>query len=266
MTKSFWVALLSLLFIGCGSSNSPTGLQIDPTTGGSGGQSSLGFVVPADSGQLTLSGTSLAINLDGIGLVRLGENAEGGEVTLEQFIQQAGVSQSNSLGGSLDYETASGPQQIAFLVTRLEQVGDSSLLIEGSLLSPLSQVQSQDTVLTEVFQNSTFRLDSANASAPTGRIELVVTDGQGARLPGVTVELVPRFPGVSQTVVTRTEGRAVFLGLQTGNFDLTARLEGFETINLVVFVPSLQPVRLSITMQAALEVPTGSAFPLLHSK
>ena len=62
---------------------------------------------------------------------------------LEEFVQQAGVSAENSVGGSLEYRTDTETKQIAFLATRLARTGDGSLVVEGSVVSPVTDVQAQ---------------------------------------------------------------------------------------------------------------------------
>ena len=64
----------------------------------------------------------------------------------------------------------------------------------------------------------------------TGDLAGLVTDGDGGRLPGVTVMAVM---GLEQfTTVTGANGQFRFLGLPEGTYRLTFSLEGFETVLL----------------------------------
>lgn len=64
----------------------------------------------------------------------------------------------------------------------------------------------------------------ARAQVFTGRVDVIIEDPAGARLPGVTVELAGP---VSQTQVADTRGRAHFLNLPVGLYTLKASLTGF---------------------------------------
>lgn len=250
MMKYFWATLLSLLFIGCGSSadNTPSGLQGNGGSGAAGNQA-LGFVVPAGSGQLTRNGDALAITLNDVQTVRLGENGEGGELTLEEFVQQAGVSAENSVGGSLEYRTDTETKQIAFLATRLARTGDGSLVVEGSVVSPVTDVQAQDEGLTESFQEATFRLDSATESSQTtGSVVVTVTAQNGTPLPGVLVTLTPLSAGPPRENVTNETGVARLEQLPVDTYRVTAQLGGFQTADGQVSVRLGQTTGIEITL------------------
>ncbi len=62
----------------------------------------------------------------------------------------------------------------------------------------------------------------------TGNLYGRVTDDNGERLPGVTVTLTG--PGATQIRVTDAAGEFRFLGLDPGNYQVEASLEGFGTV------------------------------------
>ena len=248
--KYFWATLLSLLFIGCGSSadNTPSGLQGNGGSG-NGGDQTFGFVVSAGSGQLTRNGDALAVTLNGVETVRLGENGEGGELTLEEFVQQAGVSNENSVEGSLEYRTGTETKQIAFLATRVEKAGDGTLVVEGSVVSPVTDVQAQDEGFTESFQEATFRLDPATeAGQTTGSVVVTVTAQNGTPLPGVLVTLTPLSAGPPRETVTNETGVARLQQLPVDTYRVTAQLGGFQTADEQVSVRLGQTTGLDITL------------------
>jgi hypothetical protein len=257
MMKYFWATLLSLLVIGCGSSadNTPSGLQGNGDSSTAGNQA-FGFVVSAGSGQLTRNGDALVVTLNDVQTVRLGENGEGGELTLQEFVQQAGVSAQNSIGGSLEYRTDTETKQIAFLATRLARTGDGSLVVEGTVLSPLTETLAQDDGFAESFQEATFRLDPAAQSDLTaGSVVVSVTDPQGRPLPGVTVTLTPissSGPGGTivppHTIITTANGQARAASLPPGTYRVTARLGGFQTVNEQTTVRTGRTTRLDVTL------------------
>jgi len=71
----------------------------------------------------------------------------------------------------------------------------------------------------------------AFAQAVRGTIQGIVTDATGASLPGVTVETKSVATGVVQSVVTNSEGRYTAPDLPIGDYEVTASLQGFQTVN-----------------------------------
>ena len=61
----------------------------------------------------------------------------------------------------------------------------------------------------------------------TGTIQGVITDAQGAVLPGVTVTATNTTTGVSRTVVTDGDGRYLAASLPPGPYRVSAKLQGF---------------------------------------
>lgn len=260
--KYFWATLLSLMFIGCGSSadNTPSGLQGNGSSSNAGNQA-FGFVVPADSGQLARNGDALTITLNGVDSVRIGENGEGGELTLEEFVQRAEVSDENSVGGSLEYRTGTETKQVSFLATRLERTGNGALTVEGSVISPLAEVVAQDEGLTESFQEATFRLDSTIVAVGlTGSLIVTVTDQQGSPLPGVLVTATPLSPSEPpRESVTAANGVARYPALTPDTYTVMAQLVGFQTGSEQAVVVRLGgTTRIEITLVRGQSGPFGS--------
>jgi len=94
----------------------------------------------------------------------------------------------------------------------------------------------------------------AQATA-TSRVEGKVLDGQGAPLPGVSVEATsPRMVGKA-TAVTDAEGTFRLFSLPSGSYELTFSLQGFKTlVRKDVVIQMSQTIVLNVTMeQAAIE-------------
>jgi hypothetical protein len=75
-----------------------------------------------------------------------------------------------------------------------------------------------------------FVAGSAAAQITQGRLTGLVTDAQGAILPGVTVTATsPSLIGV-QTTVTQADGKFLFPALPTGTYRLVFELSGFQKL------------------------------------
>src|SRR3982751_820243 len=71
---------------------------------------------------------------------------------------------------------------------------------------------------------------SAWAQSTQGRLTGLVSDTQGAILPGVTVTATsPALIGV-QSTVTQADGKFLFPALPTGTYRLTFELSGFQKL------------------------------------
>src|SRR5262245_15779894 len=68
---------------------------------------------------------------------------------------------------------------------------------------------------------------SVAAQATTGSIQGVITDSQGAAIPGATVTVRNVETNVSRTLVSDAEGNYRFLNLPVGNYELVVELTGF---------------------------------------
>jgi hypothetical protein len=71
---------------------------------------------------------------------------------------------------------------------------------------------------------------AAQAQVNVGRISGTVTDSTGAALPGVTVTVSQKGTGLSLTSVTDNKGDYVFNALPTGQYNVTAELQGFKKL------------------------------------
>src|SRR5688572_22352349 len=71
---------------------------------------------------------------------------------------------------------------------------------------------------------------AASAQMEQGRLTGIVTDAQGAVLPGVTVTATsPSLLGAN-TAITEADGRYLFPSLPSGRYTLQYELSGFQTI------------------------------------
>ena len=68
------------------------------------------------------------------------------------------------------------------------------------------------------------------SQAVTGTISGAVKDSTGAVLPGVKIVLLNQETGISRTVQSDGAGRYFASSLSLGNFEVTAALEGFQTV------------------------------------
>src|SRR5882724_9641799 len=78
-------------------------------------------------------------------------------------------------------------------------------------------------VLIGVFVSS-----SASAQIGQGRLAGIVTDAQGAILPGVTVVATSPSQIGARTTVTEGDGKFLFPGMPSGIYKLTFELQGFR--------------------------------------
>ncbi len=73
----------------------------------------------------------------------------------------------------------------------------------------------------------------ASAQTQTGTITGVVTDEQGAVMPGVTVMIEsPALIGGTRTAITNTTGSYLFSQLAPGMYTVTFQLSGFQTVRM----------------------------------
>jgi hypothetical protein len=107
----------------------------------------------------------------------------------------------------------------------------------------------------------------ALAQQSTGRIDIVVTDSTGARVPGVTIEIAGPL---DQTAVTDSRGEAHLLNLSVGTYQLKATLQGFNTYennNVPVAAGASVPLNIQLTVAGTQEsiVVTGES-PVIDTK
>lgn len=104
----------------------------------------------------------------------------------------------------------------------------------------------------------------------TGAIGGTVTDQDGGRLPGVTVDVVQTNTGARSVVITDAEGRYLVPNLRPGTYTATAQLEGFrpeERTDLPVRLGQEEQLDFSLQLGAVEETLTvvGQANPLINS-
>ncbi|MCU1385178.1 MAG: hypothetical protein JWL71_3875 [Acidobacteria bacterium] len=107
----------------------------------------------------------------------------------------------------------------------------------------------------------------ASAQVFTGRIDVVVEDATGGRLPGVNIDLTGP---ISQTQVTDAQGQARFLNLPVGTYAIKASLAGFNAfVNNTVEVVSgaSTPVSAKLAVAGTAEtVDVRAATPMIDLK
>src|SRR5262249_54625633 len=85
------------------------------------------------------------------------------------------------------------------------------------------------------------------AAQSTGTIRGVITDSSGAVLPGVTVT-ISGAGTAERRAVTNEKGEFVFVGVAPGQYQVTAALAGFSTVNVVANVAVDRISNLAITL------------------
>ena len=112
--------------------------------------------------------------------------------------------------------------------------------------------QGTTRLLTAVWLVAALALPARSfAQAVRGTIQGAVTDSSSAALPGVTVELKNVDTGVTQSTVTNGEGRYTAPDLPLGNYEVTAALQGFQTV-----------VRRGITLRVGSQVVVDFQLPV----
>lgn len=106
-----------------------------------------------------------------------------------------------------------------------------------------------------------------SAQAATGRIDVVVEDATGARLPGVNIELAGPM---DLTAVTDARGEARFLNLNLGIYQLRATLQGFSeyrntNIPVVAGGTVVLPIKLAVAGQQETVLVTAAA-PVIDTR
>src|SRR5688572_29728703 len=91
---------------------------------------------------------------------------------------------------------------------------------------------------------------ATTAQTTNGVISGIVSDAQGAVLPGVTLTLRNTETGLTRTNVTETDGRFRVGGLPPGPYSIRAELQGFGAVEItdVTVAVGSEAVR-NLTMQ-----------------
>ena len=110
---------------------------------------------------------------------------------------------------------------------------------------------------------------TAQAQQVLGSIQGTVTDTDGAALPGVTVEVANVDTGAARVVVTDDRGVYKARSLASGNYSVTASLEGFQTTRqegIRLLVAQVLTINLSLGLEEVSEVITvTSDAPLIET-
>ena len=102
-------------------------------------------------------------------------------------------------------------------------------------------------------------VSSASAQSVGGSIQGVVSDATGAVLPGVSVTIKNAATGDTRAVITDQEGRYLVPVLPSGEYELTASLQGFQTVDrrgIALTVGQVAVVNVSLTVGARTELLT----------
>ncbi len=78
------------------------------------------------------------------------------------------------------------------------------------------------------------------AQTETGTVSGLITDSQGAIVPGAEVQLQSVQRGNSQTVTTNDAGLYVFATVQPGSYQITVRKQGFKQVDLLGMIVNVQ--------------------------
>lgn len=90
------------------------------------------------------------------------------------------------------------------------------------------------------------------AQSSTGEIKGMVTDQDGAALPGVTVTARNLANGVTRTAVSADQGAFLMPLMPVGSYEVTAELDGFKSSKLANIVVNIgSDARVAFTMRAA---------------
>ncbi len=135
--------------------------------------------------------------------------------------------------------------------------------------TPTPEAPTQGALPRKKQRSAEPRSDDAPATAATGSVapaeaQVVVKDGEGNLLPGVSVEL--SGPSARQRRVTGASGEARFQELDPGSFELKAELEGFSTVQVPsVEVRRARDNRVEVELSSVAEevVTVSSESPLL---
>ena len=108
----------------------------------------------------------------------------------------------------------------------------------------------------------------AQAQITTGVIQGLVRDSTGAVVPGVTVEANNVETNLTQTRVTATDGRFVFLQLPPGRYKVTFTLAGFGTVvqdGIVLTVGQSVNLAPQLSVSTVTEVVTVTGTPVVET-
>jgi hypothetical protein len=113
----------------------------------------------------------------------------------------------------------------------------------------------------------TFTNGVAFGQEETGNCYIEVKDNEGAALPGVTVTLTGG--GAPRVQVTNAQGQARFLALSPGNYELSASLDGFGTVeypSVVIGVGRNTTIQAEMSSAVEETITVTSESPLLDER
>src|SRR5689334_3254880 len=104
----------------------------------------------------------------------------------------------------------------------------------------------------------------------TGAIEVTVTDNTGSVVPGAKLTAVNTGTGAESRVESDAEGRAQFLLLRAGTYNITVEQQGFDKLvrqNVIVNATDIVGLNLKLAIGAINQTVTvADTSPLLQSE
>lgn len=238
MRKILSLLTLVLLFSSCGDSEDFATVGATGTVPNQNGQTtSLPLLLQTAGGSVDATGERLFIRLDPTGNIQIGEQGEGGTISLGDFLAQNNFSEGNPRAAELEFISDGQNQFLPLFIESATQEGDGTLV-----LTAVGRPEIEDaSVLAQ--------------GGAIGNISATVRDTNGEALPGATVSTSNRV------AVTNERGVANIRNLPVGLYSVTAVLEGFnrQTLNNVpVKLGLTTPLTFTLTLQNIYQVDTAT--------
>jgi hypothetical protein len=207
MHRVIYLLTALLLFSSCGDS---TDFATTEATGSVPNQpeANLPLLLDASRGSVDPTSDKLRITLEPSEEVRLGEYAEGGTLTLEEFLAQTGFSVDSPRAAELEYLMDGRPILLPLHIESARQDEDGHLLLSA-------------------VERAELTVDNVMARGTTGPLRVRVTDTNGADLPGAFVSVVDST-GTLYRNATLDSGYTLFGSLAPGPCKVSVTMPGFR--------------------------------------